>query len=229
MSLAGYWGSNVIFDIIMAYIPIHLIILLTFLFDKNYEGVWLLFYLYPLAIVPYTYVWSFVFTSDINAQIFTLFLHFLTGGLGCIVVAVLQFMPVTMKVGNALRWALTIFPTFCVTHGIIMSASGKLLVDATAESETQDGKVIPVKIPADIWAWYNLKGDCVILILHFIFGLLALTLIELEVYTLIDFWPMIGCRSSNSNRRGPPLIKDDDVIAEERRVAQQSDHYASTV
>ena len=229
MSLAGYWGSNVIFDIIMAYIPIMLIILLTFLFDKNYEGVWLLFMLYPIAIVPYTYVWSFVFTSDINAQIFTLFLHFLTGGLGCIVVYLLQYMPITMKVGNALRWTLTLFPTFCVTHGILMSASGKILVDATAESETQDGQIIPVKIPADIWAWYNLKGDCMILVLHGIFGLFMLTLIELEVYTLIDFWPMIGFRSSASNRRGPPLIKDDDVIAEERRVAMQSDHYASTV
>lgn len=68
-----------------------------------------------------------------------------------------------------------------------------------------------------------------ILVLHGIFGLFMLTLIELEVYTLIDFWPMIGFRSSASNRRGPPLIKDDDVIAEERRVAMQSDHYASTV
>ena len=67
MSLAGYWGSNVIFDMIMAYIPVLLIILLTFLFDKMYPGVWLLFLLYPLAIVPYTYVWSFAFTSDINA------------------------------------------------------------------------------------------------------------------------------------------------------------------
>ena len=171
MSLAGYWGSNVIFDIVMAYIPILLIILLTFLFDKNYEGVWLLFLLYPLAIVPYTYVWSFCFSSDINAQIFTLFLHFLTGGLGCIVVFLLQFIPATMKVGNALRWALTIYPTFCVTHGILMSASGKLIVEATSESMDDDGHVIPLKIPANIWAWYNLKGDCMILFLHFIFGL----------------------------------------------------------
>jgi len=67
MSLAGYWGSNIIFDITMAYIPILLIILLTFLFDKAYDGVWLLFLLYPPAIVPYTYVWSFCFKSDINA------------------------------------------------------------------------------------------------------------------------------------------------------------------
>ena len=134
-----------------------------------------------------------------------------------------------MKAGNILRWTLTIFPTFCVTHGILMSASGKLLVDATSQKETQDGQIIPQKIPADIWAWYNLKGDCMILLLHCILGLFKLTLIELEVYTLIDFWPLIGYRSSNANRTGPPLVKDDDVIAEERRVASQSDQYQSMV
>jgi ATP-binding cassette, subfamily A (ABC1), member 3 len=36
MSLAGYWSSNIIFDILMAYVPILLIILLTFVFNKSY-------------------------------------------------------------------------------------------------------------------------------------------------------------------------------------------------
>lgn len=36
MSLSGYWSSNVIFDILMAYVPILLIILLTFVFNKTY-------------------------------------------------------------------------------------------------------------------------------------------------------------------------------------------------
>ena len=67
MSLAGYWTSNIVFDIFMAYVPIGLIILFSMAFDKNYRGVWALFLLYPPAIVPYTYVWSFLFSSDINA------------------------------------------------------------------------------------------------------------------------------------------------------------------
>ena len=33
MSLAGYWASNMIFDIFMAYVPIILIVLLSFLFN----------------------------------------------------------------------------------------------------------------------------------------------------------------------------------------------------
>ena len=52
MSLSGYWTSNMIFDILMAYVPIVLIILLTIIFDRNLQDVWVLFLLYPLAIVP---------------------------------------------------------------------------------------------------------------------------------------------------------------------------------
>jgi len=223
MSLAGYWGSNIIFDIIMAYIPILLIILLTSLFDKFYDGVWVLFLLFPPAIVPYTYVWSFIFKSDINAQIFTLFIHFVAGGLLVIVVFCLQYIPQTMDVGDALRWVCCVFPTFCVTHGILFSSSGKLIVDSRAVSsvETKDNKiiVIPRKIPPGIWEWYNLKGDAMILVLHFVFTMILLTLIELEVYSLFDWCPKLGWRSSGDVRGGPKLIKDDDVLNEERRVA----------
>ena len=67
MSLSGYWGSNLIFDITMAYIPIALIILLMSVFSVSYEGTWVLLLLYPPAIVPFTYVTSFIFKSDINA------------------------------------------------------------------------------------------------------------------------------------------------------------------
>ena len=67
MSLAGYWASNITFDILMAYIPMGLIIILTFIFNQQYEGIWILFLLFPPAIVPFTYVTSFIFKSDINA------------------------------------------------------------------------------------------------------------------------------------------------------------------
>ena len=58
-----------------------------------------------------------------------------------------------------------------------------------------------------------------ILLLHFVFGLIMLTLIELEVYNLFDWCPRVGFRTEGAFRQGPRLIKDDDVIAEERRVA----------
>ena len=220
MSLAGYWSSNILFDIVMAYIPIGLIIMLMFVFNKQFEGVWVLFLLYPPAIVPFTYVTSFIFSSDINAQITTLFIHFVSGGLLVIVVFVLQYIPKTMPVGDALRWACCIFPSFCVTHGILFSSSGSLLVTSRSIDQTNDDPpiIIPRKIPSEVWAWYNLKGDACILVAHCVFALILLTLIELEVYAYFDWLPKIGGRSGSSRRRGPVLPKDDDVIAEEKRV-----------
>ena len=221
MSLGGYWASNIIFDVLMAYIPILLIIMLTFVFNKHYQGIWVLFLLYPPAIVPFTYVTSFLFKSDINAQITTLFLHFVSGGLLVIVVYVLQQLPITMEAGDWLRWVCCIFPSFCVTHGILFSSSGTLVVDSRKGSSSgDDAPIIPRQIPADIWSWYNLKGDAAILLAHFFIGILILALIELEVYSLFDWCPRCGCASKKSQGE-IEYVKDDDVFAEERRVAEQ--------
>ena len=90
MSLIGYWASNLILDILLAYIPILLIMALTYAFRPGFQGIWVLLLLYPPAVVPFTYVTSFMFRSDINAQIMTLFTHFVAGALFTVVVFVLQ-------------------------------------------------------------------------------------------------------------------------------------------
>jgi hypothetical protein len=51
-------------DILKSYIPILAITGLIFAFSLDYEGVWMLLLVYPLAIVPFTYVTSFFFTND---------------------------------------------------------------------------------------------------------------------------------------------------------------------
>ena len=65
MSLTAYWMSNMITDVIKAYIPVILTYILAIIFDiKNLNGVWVQFLLFPLAIVPSTYCISFLFKSD---------------------------------------------------------------------------------------------------------------------------------------------------------------------
>ena len=93
MSLPGYWIANLLSDIVKAYVPIGLIIGLTFLFNLNYQGVWVLLLLFPLAVVPFSYVTSFFFATDTIAQIMTLFMHFLTAGVMSITVFSLQIIP----------------------------------------------------------------------------------------------------------------------------------------
>ena len=196
MSLAGYWTSNMLFDILMAYIPIGLIILLMYVFGKFYDGIWVMFMLYPPAVVPFTYVTSFIFESDVTAQICTLFIHFVFGAIGTAVTFSCQQVPEMMYVADMLRWFFTLVPSFCVTHAILWSASGSLVVESRGQTDTggKDPYPIPRKLPAELWAWYNLKGDAVILCGHFIFWTFILFLIEMEVNLLFVWCPGLSYR-----------------------------------
>jgi len=67
MSLPAYWISNMIADLIKVYIPILLMVIISKIFNVNYKGVWVLFLLLPLALVPFTYITSFIFKNDTSA------------------------------------------------------------------------------------------------------------------------------------------------------------------
>ena len=81
VSLPAYWLSNMISDMIKTYVPIFIIMLLMVAFSLEYDGTYYLLLLYPIAIVPFTYVTASFFTSDVIAQILTLFVHFMVGGI----------------------------------------------------------------------------------------------------------------------------------------------------
>ena len=86
-----------------------------------------------------------------------------------------------MDWGDYLRWVFCIVPSFCVTHSIIWSSSGDLVRNTRIDATTEDGIPIPRQLPEPLWAWYNLKGDAIILVAHFVLGIIALWLIEMEV------------------------------------------------
>jgi ATP-binding cassette subfamily A (ABC1) protein 3 len=130
MNLTGYWTSNTIADITKAYVPMLLIIMLTWIFDTNYQGVWVLYLLFPWAIVMFAYIFSFFFTSDTSAQICIFAINFLVSGIMAITVITLQIIPQTEHLGNQLRWWFCLVPSYCVTHGIIFSSSSALLTQA---------------------------------------------------------------------------------------------------
>lgn len=93
MSLSAYWLSNMIADMIKLYIPIFMIIVVSIIFEVNYEGVWVLLLLLPPALVPFTYVTSFLFEKDSSAQIVTLILNYFVLDVLGILTFVLQFIP----------------------------------------------------------------------------------------------------------------------------------------
>ena len=211
MSLFGYWAANILADLVKSFIPIIVILIMSKAFGVWYEGVWVLFMLFPIAVVPFSYVTSFMFSSDTVAQICTLFLHFIAGGIMSLTVYTLQLIPETQQVGDILRWVFCAIPSYCVTHGIVFSASGSMLVKARASQADGTGG----ELPADLWDWYNLKGDSAALIAHFVVGIIIIFLIECDLF---------ACLGKITFREIPPenedLELDDDVVAEMERVAR---------
>jgi len=67
MSLFGYWAANLLADIVKAYVPIGFILLLSWASGVWYTDTWVLFVLFPWAVVPFSYTTSFLFSSDTAA------------------------------------------------------------------------------------------------------------------------------------------------------------------
>lgn len=128
MNLSAYWLANMISDIIKAYIPVICTYLLALAFSIKIPGVLVMFLLFPLAIVPTTYCFSFIFKSDTVAQISTFFFHFLFGAIGGFIVFLLKAIPSVCGVGDWLRWIFTLSPVFSCVYSIVWSTSSALII-----------------------------------------------------------------------------------------------------
>jgi hypothetical protein len=128
MNLSAYWLANMISDIIKAYIPVICTYLLALAFSIKIPGVIVMFLLFPLAIVPTTYCFSFIFKSDTVAQISTFFFHFLFGAIGGFIVFLLKAIPSVCGVGDWLRWIFTLSPVFSCVYSIVWSTSSALII-----------------------------------------------------------------------------------------------------
>jgi len=108
-----------------------------------------------------------------------------------------------------------VIPSYCVTHGIIFSSSGAMLVKTRSE---QPGTGKP-ELPPELWAWYNMKGDAAALVAHFFVGVLIIVLIEVDVFACCS---SLTCRSVPAEEEDLEL--DEDVVAEAERVAAQGEY-----
>ena len=75
--------------------------------------------LFCLQIVPFTYVTSFYFKKENNAQNATLMLHIFCGVILGIMCMIFRFFDETRDAGNALAWIFRFVPSFALADGII--------------------------------------------------------------------------------------------------------------
>jgi ATP-binding cassette subfamily A (ABC1) protein 3 len=134
MKISAYWLGNYIYDYllyaIIAIIAVILIIILqvsSFNSGDALAATWILFMLYGLAYIPFTYICSYLFKDYGSAQAGFYFFSFITGGMLPIITLTLRFIGTdTNKAGRGMAWALRVFPCFSFGEGLINIASSNL-------------------------------------------------------------------------------------------------------
>ncbi|CDW85159.1 abc transporter family protein [Stylonychia lemnae] len=208
MSLAAYWVSNIIFDILKAIIPSAIVIGLLYAFEVAYDYVWVLFLIYPLGVIPFSYFTSQFFASENFCQTLTIFVHFVIAGIGGIIAGALRIIEDAYDIGDKLVWAFKIIPSYCLTDSI-----------AYQSLKPQLFQLRPNLIKDDL-DFEAVGGDIAIMLVHAGLWTILLILSEAGAFNFI-----LRC-FERIQRRNVPALKelnqDDDVIEEENRVEKIS-------
>ena len=189
MNKVSYWISNFTYDIVKVFVPILMTIAFLYIFSLDYDYAWLLIFLFPTAIVPYTYFTSFLFNDEAAGQNFTIIHNFLIGGLlpiafntpnhkitlnnNSIAFNVLRLISSTKTIGDGLVWLPRIFPIYNVCNGIVMIS----LKDTIANQRNQSA-------PNAI-SFSCAGGDVMFLVLHFFFWSILVILIEVGCWNCL--------------------------------------------
>lgn len=127
-----------------------------------------------MAIVPFTYVTSFIFENENVAQTVTIFLHFAFAGIGSIVTMIMRIILTTSDIGDRLHWALKIIPSFCLTYPIMFQSTKQRLF-------TNRPELIKDDLSIDL-----IGGDIALMVVHFGFWSLMLLLIEMGAFQFLN-------------------------------------------
>jgi len=122
----SYYASFLVYDLVSAYVPCILTILLFRLFDLKYNYAYVTLLLYPLSIVPYTYAMSFFFSKESTAQTYAIYLNFLLSSIAELIVFALRQVEFTVFAGDYAMWVMRLVnPTFNLCNTIIYESCGK--------------------------------------------------------------------------------------------------------
>jgi ATP-binding cassette, subfamily A (ABC1), member 3 len=180
MSLAAYWTSNMLFDILKALIPSGIVIGLLKAFDFFYPDIWRVFLLYPVGIVPFTYVSSFLFSNDSVAQTVTIFLHFVVAGIGAIATLIMRCIDSTEVIGDRMHKWMRVVPSFCLTNPVMYMSSIDRLKSSRPDLDLTDNLSLQM-----------VGGDMLGLGVHFAAGILILIIIESGAFEFLAKCPLI--------------------------------------
>lgn len=207
MSKAAYWVSQYIFDITKQMILGLVTIAFVYIYDLDINYMWFLILMYSLAIVPYTYVCSFIFKSENGGENCTMIHHFMIGGFGPLAFFILRIIKSTRDYGEIFMWPMKIFPMFCLCEGIV-NIPLKDAYGAVQDPVDEDKHELDLDIAG---------GALIALAAHFIIDTLILIIIE---FGLFEVFRRISFNVKDPERENEI---DEDVVEEENRVMKSDE------
>ena len=104
INIISYWLVNYIFELVKYYFTTGICLILLYAFDfyKNY--LYILYLIYGPATVTVTYILSFLFESESNAQNGIILLNFLLGALGSVCILLIRGLKNAKTVGKIIEY-----------------------------------------------------------------------------------------------------------------------------
>ncbi len=145
VSIPAYWMSNFAWDFLMYMPPFVLTIILVVVFDiQAFTGngcevacldnplgaVAVLLIFFGIAIIPFTYCLSYLFSESSKAQTFTLLISIFLGLVLQIAAFVMRLIPATCQINRQLLFLYRLVPTFSLGNGLLNMANGVLTLQA---------------------------------------------------------------------------------------------------
>ena len=117
INILAYWIVNYIYELAKYYFTCGICLLLLWAFSFYKKYLYILYLIYGPAMVSMTYVLSFLFDSESNAQNGIILLNFLLGALGSTVLLLLRALDNIKGVAKILQNIISILPSFCFNFG----------------------------------------------------------------------------------------------------------------
>lgn len=211
MQLSSYWCANFVMDFLKMQPLIWSTIFVFQAWSLDYEAAWLTYLLFPLAVLPFTYVTSLLFATDNSAQSYTMFFNFLIISTISVFVYAFRGTPQLEQTGDNLNLVFKIVPTYGVASSVFIDALGGTL-SKLREWSGEDGT--GEALDPEVWALTNVTMDVIVSLGHFV--LWSCVLCCMEKYQ------MRPVAKSSHDPRGRETRQESkievDVLEEERRV-----------
>ena len=130
VSLAAYWFSNYLVDLLKHILPTVVCCLMVLAFNvtgwtdtDSYGAVWLMFILYGFCVGPWSYFVSFFFKDPGNAQLVNFFFNFIIGFIVALVLWILRLINSTRSIAKGLSYIFRFVPTFSFSYGFLNMSS----------------------------------------------------------------------------------------------------------